>query len=259
MAHPTPYTPVFRGQFPTDARARWAAIHRFLDQWCGTDTAAPSDSRGRGGLVEAARGRCNGHLSYSIDQWLALVERTGEAGEPQIRDCPTVEPIEGRVRDGDARDATVILASGENDVFWAVADSRLGDDDPPVEVYQTYDPSAPAWLGRNGSVSEFALKYLCVYNEFAARCVEWFSADGTEEEVRAARGWFDHALVLDSDDGWCGPLWLLERDGAAAVGRGGRLEVSVFGDPTAAGLPPFLQAAMERHLELRRQFRSSRH
>jgi hypothetical protein len=176
---------------------------------------------------------------------------------PTIRDCPAVEPIEDHIDDAAAKDATVILISGENDLFWAVTNSRLADDDPPVEVFQQYDSSSPAFVGRNKSVSEFALKYLCMYNEFAIRNRAWFSADGTEEDVRAVREWFDYSLAFDSNDGWCGPFEIFERKDVVAIVRGTRLEVSVFCEPATLKMPPFLATEMKRHLELRQKYRTS--
>jgi hypothetical protein len=230
-------------------------MRKFVNLWCMPDGSPLLESFEDNGLIETARSRCSGDLSYSVKCWLALVEQAAALGTPAIRDCPAVEPIEDHI--GDAKDATVILISGENDLFWAVANSRLADDDPPVEVFQTYDSSSPAFLGQDKSVSEFVLKYLCMYNEFAVKKREWFSANGTEEDVRAARDWFDYSLALDWEDGWCGPFEIFERKDVVAIVRRPRLEVSVFCDPETLDMPPFLKREMKRHVELRQKYRTS--
>ena len=205
-------------------------------------------------LLPIARKRWGGQLSQSVYRWLALVGQTSVSNTVHIRDIPVFEPIEDHLNDPTAKDATVILISGESDMFWAVPNSRLSEEDPPVDVFQTFEPSIPALLGRDTCVSEFALKYLCLYNDYAVRNREWFSANGTEEDIQAARKWFDHALVFDSDDGWCGHLEILESRDAAAIALSKRLHVSLFRDPDELKLPPFLQSEMERHLEVRRRY-----
>ena len=244
------YTPIFRGQFPTDARARWATIRKFINFWCMPDGSPLLESFANNGMIETVRRRCRGQLSYSLQCWLALAEQAA-SGAPSIRDCPMVDPIEEHI--ASAKDATVILMSGEGDLFWAVANARLGEDDPLVDVYQRYDKASPPLVGCNLSVSEFALKYLCIYNVFAVRNQELFSANGTDEDVRAVRDWFDDSLVLDSKDGWCGPLEIFERQDVVAIVRRRRLEVSVFCDPATLKMPRFLQAEMKQHVELRQQ------
>jgi hypothetical protein len=258
MAHTTYYQPIFRGQFPSKARKRWAAIRKFVNLWCMPDGSPLLESFDDNGLIETAQSRCSGELSYSIKCWLALVEQAASLGKPTIRDCPAVEPIEDHINDDSVRDATVILISGENDLFWAVANTRLTDDDPPVDVFQRYDSSSPALVGQNKSVSEFVLKYLCMYNEIAVKNREWFSADGTEEDVRGIRAWFNYSLAFDSKDGWCGPFEIFEKKDVVAIVRRTRLEVSVFCDPETLEMPSFLKGEMKRHVELRQKYTQSK-
>ncbi len=207
--------------------------------------------------MDQAQALCEGPLSYSIRQWLGLVESAVAIDAPCIRDCPTVRPVENFFSDPAVRNAMVILESGESDVYWTVENERLQEDDPPVLIFQMYDESSPALVGRNGSVSEFALKYLCVYNEFAVGNTEWFSADCTDDERRTVVDWFDHALAFDADDGMYDRFELLESNNIAAIAIGNRIEVSVFCDPALLEMPPFLKTKMDAHLQLRASFRNS--
>ncbi len=208
-------------------------------------------------LLEAARKNCAGSLSYSIFSWLALVEHAAISDAPYIRDCPAFDPIENNVDAPNASDATVILISGESDVFWSVANSRLTEDDPPVDIFQTYDSTSPAFLGKNHSVSEFALKYLCLYNEHSLTNREWFSANGTEEDIRLVQEWFDYSLVFDSQDGLFERFALLESNDIVAIVNGKRLEVSIFCEPAALDLPEFLRSEMEHHVNLRQKYKTT--
>lgn len=249
------YAPIFKGRFPPNARAKWKLIHKFVDLWCGTIEASREDSRDvRLGLVAKAEAACDGKLSYSVREWLTLLENAAAFGVPVIRDCPAVEPIEDSLNNTSVRDATVILIAGESDVYWAVENVRLTEDDPPVDTYQNYDPSSPAFIGRTNSVSEFSFKYICMYNEFAVGNREWFSANcSTENESSIVRDWFEYSLAFDSDDEeWCDRFELLESQGIAAIVRGEHMDVSIFCDPATLKLPRVLQSEMNDHLDLRR-------
>lgn len=164
------YTPIFNGEFPLEANSRWVAIRSFMNQWCMPEDCALIEPDGTtiSGLLDIARETCADAPSYSITSWLSLLAQAESTGAIEIRDCPTFEPIEQNFEDGSVSNATVILISGENDVFWAVANENLTADDPPVEIFQKYDPSSPAFIGGYGSLSQFALRYLCLYNEHAS-------------------------------------------------------------------------------------------
>ena len=253
------YTPVFKGELPSDTESRWEAIRRFISRWCRpADSPLPETYNGNSKLIDNANAISDGAVSYSIGQWLALVENSAILDSPHIRDCPVIQPIEEFFKDGKIGNATVILESGEGDVYWAVENDRLRDDDPPVHIYQKYDPSSPALVGRNGSVSEFALKYVCLYNEHSVGNTEWFSADGTEDDVRNVVDWFDYALAFDSDDGLFSHFELLESNNIAAFVNGTRIEVSLFCDPAMLDMPQLLTTQMKEHIKLRERFKSSR-
>ena len=256
MASNLSYTPIFRGEFPEDAESRWQAVRQFINHWSRPkDSPLPATDGGDSKLIATANAKLDGELSYSICQWLSLIENAALLDAPYIRDCPIVDAIETYFNDPNICDLTVILESGEQDVYWAVRNSLLQEDDPPVEIYQRYDGSISAFVGKNASVSEFALKYICLNNTHAVGADEWFSADGTDAEIRAVVEWFDYSLVFDTDDGLFSHFELLESDNIVAFVNGTRVEVSTFCDPALLGLPNFLQSRMEEHVKLRERFK----
>jgi len=250
------YAPIFRGIFPIDAHARWSKIRQFLSRWClSGDARLPDFSRANSGLVELAREMYGESLSHSVQQWLALADYAAKTGKPFVRDCPVLESLEKSFPEESLVDATVILITGEEDLFFAIPNSKLRDDDPLVEVYQKSDPLSPAHYGQINSVSEFALKYFCLINQYAVDNHEWFAADGTDLEIESAMAWFDHALFFDSPDVvMCNNFGLLESADVVAIRSGTRLDVSIFRDPRTLDLPEFLQRNLTGHLDLRRQF-----
>ena len=250
------YKPIFKGEFPSDVRVRWETIRQFISHWClPLDTPLPDKFHGESQLFAQANSACGEKLSYSIGQWLSLVENALEMGAPQIRDIPVFQPVEDFFDDKSVGHAVAILESGESDVYWAVEQEKLQDDDPPVQIFQDYDPSSPAFLGTVSSVSEFTLKYICAYNEFSVGNTEWFSADGTKRQVQEIIEWFDYSLTIKSD-GLFDKMELLESTDIAAIVNGNRIEVSVFCDPGSIDLPPFLKSEMQEHVEMRKQYES---
>ena len=250
------YKPVFLGQLPDDRITRWDRIRSFYSQWSRPQDSPLSDSfAGESKLIARAKGLVDGELSCSILQWFTLTENARVVDAPHIRDGETIIPIEDAIDDPQATNATVILESGESDVYWAVDNAALCDPDPPVKIFQRYDPSEPAYLGTNNSVSEFAIKYLAAYNEHAANNVEWFSADSGSRDLGDVLDWFQFCLEIKDDDRlFDRRFMLLESTDVAAIVNGDRIEVSVFCDPSTLGMPQFLVSKMDAHLKLRAEY-----
>lgn len=238
------FTPVFRGQYPTTAEARWQLIRKFLHAWCGVDIPF---------RISPAHDR-----SPSIQCWEQLCNYWTEHGIPEIRDCPECKPLSAFIDSPDTPEATVILQQGEGDVFWAVPDEQIREDDPPVDIYQIYDEDSAPFLERLASVSQFALAHLLLYNSFAKGTIEWFSADITPDEMERVYQWFDSVLEIRSKHKYVPRVALLESPSIVGIRNGGRLEVSVFCDPAELNMPQFLQDAMKEHVDLRKQFREKR-
>lgn len=255
MANPVGYVPFFKGKLPSDVVARWELIYRFLNFWCLPEGEQLKEaSQGNWPLVKQAEKLCDGDLSYSVRQWLGLVEQASNDGV-RIRDCRKVGPIEEEFEDPSVCGSTVILEAGEGDVYWAIKNSRLTEDDPPVEVYQYYDESAPALLGEAGPVSEFSLRYVCLYKGFAVRNMECFSVDCNEQQTNIVRDWFEYSLELKSDEGVYSHFELLESKDVAAIMNDNRIEVSTFVSPEELDLPDCLQSKLNKILKARKRNR----
>lgn len=260
MNDSTSYAPFFKGKLPADVPARWKLVRQFIDRWCMSGAAPLLDrSQENTSLIETASALAKRDLSQSIRQWLSLAEEAGNRGAPEIRDCLMVEPIENHFDDPSAKDATVILMQGEGDVFWTVRNDRLTEDDPPVDVFQCFDKDSPAYWLRYPSVSEFVIAYLLTYNSFAARCREWFSANGDAEDIGGVRKWFDYSLVITSEEPYHGGdpyrfCEFLEKENVAAIVSRRRVEVSVFCEPSSLDMPLFLRREMEEHLKVREEW-----
>ena len=145
----------------------------------------------------------------------------------------------------DIPDSTVFLEQGEGDRFWTVRDDLLLEDDPPVDVYSlNYDSAHDAYDGRINSFSEFALRYLCLYNMISSRSLRAFSANLNASQLDASYEWFDFVLRLSSTEGVVSVL--LEGTDIAAIRIGNQLVVSIFRDASDLGMPSFLRGAYNR-------------
>jgi hypothetical protein len=253
------YEPIFKGALPESWQERWSLIRKFINFWCMPEGEPLADrSQEKTPLILQAESLHAGNVSPSIRQWLALLEEASLRNIPQIRDCCLIEPIENHFDNPAVRNATTILMQAEGDIFWTVANEHFAADDPPVDVYQLFDEESSPYFVRYGSVSEFALAYLCSYNEFAKRRSECFVAHGKGEDAQEAKAWFEHSLVLESQNARRYRfLELLERrDAVAFVSASGRFDVSLFCRPEDLEMPPFLVAAMQEHLKAREEFRT---
>jgi hypothetical protein len=250
MGEKTGYSPMFEGMLPTDVPSRWRLIRSFVDCWCMGESGPLLDrSQENTPLIAQAQALASGELSFSIRQWLSLAKEARVRGAPHIRDCILADPIESEFEHPDVKDFTVILMQGEGDIFWTVANHRLCEEDPPVDIFQCYDEESPPYLGRYAAVSEFALAY--TYNSCAEGCVASFSAEVDDEELEQIRKWFEYSLVIASEGPCCGRekyifCELLERENVAAIAGDHQVAVSVFCDPSAVNLPPLLREAWER-------------
>ena len=253
------YEPIFKGALPEGWQVRWSLIRKFVNFWCMPEGEPLADrSQEKTPLILQAESLHEGNVSPMIRQWLALIEEASVRNSPQIRDCCLIEPIENHFDHPAVRYATTLLMQAEGDIFWTVANEHFAAEDPPVDVYQLFDEESSPYFVRYGSVSEFALAYLCSYNEYAKRTNEWFVAHGKGEDAQEAKAWFEHSLVLESQNGR--PYRFLEllerRDAVAFVSDSGRFEVSLFCDPDELKMPPFLVAAMQEHRKAREEFRA---
>ena len=253
------FKPYFKGKWPTEPEARWNLIRRFLSHWSRpadnplSETCDISSKR-----MKKAAAMFDGQLSFSIRQWFVLIEQALAVDAPVIRDYPVLQPIEDFFQDPGVSNALTILESGESDIFWAVPNDRVQEPDPPVQIFQRYDESSSALLGTVKSVSEFALQYLCVYNEFAIGTTEWFSANAkSAAEGQSAVDWFDHVLSFPQDARLFSRFQILESQDIAAIVNGEQINVSVFCDPATLDLPPFLVKEMRIHQKLREEFRKA--
>lgn len=255
---PVGYAPIFKGDLGEDISKRWQTIRQFLDFWCMPTSEPLADRSEEKTPLIAKAEALHGRVSPSIRQWLSLAEEAAHRRTPVIRDCLMVDPLENHAESKNTPDATIILMQGEGDLFWTVANSRFADEDPPVDVYQSFDEESPSFFCRYASVSEFALAYLCTYNSFACHVTEAFTAHATPQQLEEVQSWFDHTLTLKSVGGRTHRfLMVLEKQNVVAlVNNSNRIEVSLFCDPNCLQLPSFLLAALEECVQTRKQYRA---
>lgn len=253
------YQPIFQGHLPADVTTRWSLIRAFINFWCLPEHAPLIDrSTERTLWIERAESLIAGSISPAIRQWLALAEEASIRQAPLIRDCLLVEPLEKHLHHPNIPPATIILMQGEGDIFWTVANDRWVEEDPPVDVYQSFDEDASPYFVQYKSVSEFALAYICTYNSFAINKQEAFTAFLSADQRKEVRCWFDYSLVLESQNS--SPhrfLELLEKKNLVAfVSENNRLEITMFCNPDELEMPQLLRSALREQVRSRKEYKA---
>jgi hypothetical protein len=189
------FEPIF-DPITADWCSRWNAIRRFANRWYALhlDTAtAPKEIAGYPLAPE---------LPPSMRQWIVFHEDTKK--RPLYRDNVRVERIK-------SPESVTLMEIVERDLCWAVLDSDLAQDDPPVTALHedNYDANFENRWGRPElaarSVSEFALHCIihCLHTD-AGGC--FFPIEEPLGEFKAEmKDYFDHAtqfgesMIYESD------------------------------------------------------------
>lgn len=252
------YEPIFKGEWPHSAADRWTLIRRFLSFWCfGRSNPNLERCELSASFSPMLPQWTTNSISPSLNHWSDVVKNY--AGEHLvIRDVFEISDLSSHL-EVPTREFTVMLIQGESDVFWAVKNDTLSDDDPPVFAFQDYDPDSRQLLGTYSSVSSFALWYFCLYNDISKNRVDVFSYDFSNEAEKEICDWFPHRLLVQKTNPFCSSLEILEATDCVGIRVGNRLTCSLFVDHNQLGLPSILSEALKeahRHRqELKKLFK----
>jgi uncharacterized protein (TIGR02996 family) len=155
------YDLLFRDGFPAGWKERWRLIREFAERWHGLPMG---DVGGRLEEIRAEEERLGRRLPPSVREYIAYAHDVAHPGRVGIvhRDAYTMKPIK-------REPALSLMIICEGNVQWAIRDTDLNRDDPPVYAYCWVAPDYSRYVPTERdqpeaeSVTDFVLDFVSAY------------------------------------------------------------------------------------------------
>ena len=194
------YKPCF-ALIPDDWKGRWELLREFVRRWHRIPLGPVGITSP---VVEQEETRLGVTLSPSLREWISFAqELIARQSFDILRDCYEVTRLEDHA-------AISLMLQGEADVYWAVNEMDLSQDDPPVTVYTLdYDAQEADRFVPDGNtfphITGFLLEHLAYYlhGKGGGALVEVFADEAFLTEMRQAfpiYARFDHLHVFEAEN-----------------------------------------------------------
>lgn len=175
------YEPCFV-TIPDTTLGRWELLREFTRRWHGVSLASVG---AESSFVTGEQTRLGVNLPLSFREYIAFDDELFSQNACGIlRDSYRVVRL-------DDHSATSLMLISENDVYWAVKDENLSDDDPPVETYyldygneERFIYGGTAWP----TITSFVLGHMAhfLYGRGGGCCIRVKLTDETRNEMYEA-------------------------------------------------------------------------